>query len=264
MILDRILTEKKQEVKLAKTLKSMTEMKQSLAALPPARSLVKALDNRPAMGLIAEIKKGSPSKGIIRADFDPVEIAKVYTASGAAAISILTDEKFFFGSSAYLQAVRKVTDLPLLRKDFIIDPWQVYESRCLGADLILLIAAALDDKMLPELFDLATELGMECLVEIHSEEEYERVKGLPLHLLGINNRDLQTFQTDLNTTVNLCGKIRDSKGCKIVSESGINNGNDVKFLKSHGVDAVLVGESLMREKDIRQKVLELLGREGVA
>lgn len=271
MILDEITAHKKQELKGAKSLKSLQNFKKAIPSLPKTKSLWEALTG-PSIGLIAEIKKGSPSKGVIRHDFNPSKIAAIYEKSAARAISVLTDEKFFFGCNAYLQAVRRVTNLPLLRKDFILDPWQVYESRVLGADAILLIVGILDDNLLMELHELAGELGLECLVEVHREEELERALNIPgVKLIGINNRDLRNFRTDLDTTLRLKATLEKltglsqspiGRGMRVISESGINSRAEVALLEHHGVHGILVGEALMRENDIGAKIGELLGQEG--
>jgi len=219
-----------------------------------------ALRTEGEVALIAEIKKASPSKGIIREDFDPAAIAQIYSAAGASAISVLTDREFFMGSPSFLATARKVSLLPLLRKDFIIDSCQIYEACSLGADAILIIMAILDDREAGRFFELASSLGMECLVEVHTGEEMERALALGARIIGINNRNLNTFKTDLTTTFRLIEKISDPR-VTVVSESGINSRDDVLRLKEHGVHAMLVGEALMREKDIANSVTRLLGRD---
>ena len=256
-MLDTILKHKNAEIALIKGRISLQEQVRQAECMPPARSLYKAIKEKAGVSLIAEVKKASPSKGIIRADFDPVEIAKIYTANGAAAISVLTDERFFHGSPEYLEAIRQSTELPLLRKDFIIDPCQIYQARCLGADAILLIAAILDDQKLSAYLHLARQLGMECLVEVHTGEELSRVLKTKARIIGINNRNLNTFKTDIDTTFALKEMIGSGEYA-IVSESGINTPADVWKLKTGGVDAMLVGEALVRELDIAGKVKELL------
>jgi indole-3-glycerol phosphate synthase len=214
------------------------------------------------LNLIAEIKKASPSAGVIREDFDPVEIAKEYAAAGADALSVLTDEKYFQGKLEYLEMVREVVKLPVLRKDFLIDPYQVYESRVAGADAVLLIAEALETSVMIDLQILATELNMTCLIEVHDLDNLMRVRdnviGFPhrsYSLLGINNRDLRTFKTDLGTTLRMSELVADRR--VLVSESGINTSDDIRKLAEAGVAAVLVGESLMRSGDISSKIAEL-------
>jgi indole-3-glycerol phosphate synthase len=206
--------------------------------------------------LIAEVKKASPSKGLIRPDFDPVAIARRYEETGASAISVLTDEKYFQGKLEYLTAIRETVQLPLLRKDFIIDRMQVYESRAAGADAILLIVAALPIGDLHALLSLTRDLGMDALVEVHTEPELCAALSVGAEIIGINNRDLQTFETKLETTIELAPKVPPDK--VLVSESGINTRADVERLMAAGVDAILVGESLMREPDPGTKVKELL------
>ena len=214
-------------------------------------------EGKSAIRLIAEVKKASPSKGLIRPDFDPVEIAKTYEQAGASAISVLTDEKYFQGRLDYLKAVREAVGLPLLRKDFIIDPYQIYEARAAGADAILLIVAALSKSELSEFMILADELGMASLVEVHAAEELDIALETGVRIIGINNRNLQTFETKLETTLELAARVPPDK--VLVSESGIFTRADVERLMEVGVDAILVGESLMREPDPGVKVKELLG-----
>lgn len=244
MILDRIIAQKKIEVDKNRK---------------KSRSLAASLRKPGEVALIAEIKKASPSKGLIRKDFDPGEIARIYSTSGASAISVLTDKEFFQGSPEYLSTARSVSKLPLLRKDFIIDPYQIYEARLLGADAILLIMAVLTDREAGEFQGIAAGLGMDCLVEVHTADELKRALALDAQIIGINNRNLQTFQTDLETTFRLREMISDPN-ITVVSESGINTRDDVLKLKEHEVHAMLVGEALMRESDIAKKVAELLGR----
>jgi indole-3-glycerol phosphate synthase len=226
----------------------------------------KPANGRP-VNLIAEIKKASPSAGVIRADFDPVAIAHSYAAAGADALSVLTDETYFQGHLDYIKTVRDVVPTPVLRKDFIIDPYQVYEARVAGADAILLIAECLDTSQMIDLQILATELNMTCLIEVHDMENLIRVRdrviGFPhrsYSLIGINNRDLRTFKTDLGTTLRLSELVENRD--VLVAESGINSRFDVDKLADAGVRAILVGESLMRSDDIAAKVKELLGEQG--
>lgn len=207
--------------------------------------------------IIAEVKKASPSLGVIREDFRPVEIARMYESGGAAAISVLTDEKFFKGSLSYVNAIKESVNLPVLRKDFIIDLYQIYEARSAGADALLLIAALLSREEIQHFLGLAKELGMDCLVEVHTEAELHKVLQTSAHIIGINNRDLKTFKTDLETTLRLRSLISDEK--IIVSESGITSRADIINLFQNGVNAVLVGETLMRCSDISAKLHELLG-----
>ena len=206
--------------------------------------------------VIAEIKKGSPSKGVIRADFNPVLVAKAYEGAGAAAISVLTEESYFLGSMDDLRAVREAVAIPVLRKDFLVDPVQVYDSRIAGADCILLIVAILDDALLKELLDLGRSLAMAVLVEVHTAGELDRAVKVGADIIGINNRDLATFKTDIATTKRLAGKI--PKGTLIVSESGINTSSEIEELSKAGAGAFLIGEALMREGDVASKLKELL------
>jgi indole-3-glycerol phosphate synthase len=209
------------------------------------------------IALIAEVKKASPSKGVIRADFDPERIADAYAANGARCLSVLTDEAYFQGCDAYVQMAKEVAGLPVLRKDFTIDEYQLYEARIIGADAILLIAALMDSSQLDDCLGLAGELGLSALVEVHDDDELLRAKAAGAGLVGINNRDLRTFATTLETTFALLPQV--PKGTVVVSESGIGDRRDVERLAAAGVDAILVGESLMRETDIGAKVRELLG-----
>jgi indole-3-glycerol phosphate synthase len=207
--------------------------------------------------LIAEVKKASPSKGLIRADFDPVAISRIYEEAGASAISVLTDEKYFQGSLEYLKSIRTAVDLPLLRKDFVIDEYQIHEARAAGADAVLLIVAALTKGELAEFQEIAWRLGMTALVEVHTAEEMEVAVEIGAKVIGINNRNLQTFETTLDTTMDLASKA--PKDSVLVSESGIFSRSDVERVASAGVSAILVGESLMREPDPGLKIRELLG-----
>jgi len=266
VILDRIVAKKKIELDELKRLVPFAEIKVKCGLLNEngtgsycrETGFASGLRKDGEVALIAEIKKASPSKGLIRSSFDHREIARTYTASGASAISVLTDRDFFQGSPDYLSDVRKTTDLPLLRKDFIIDPYQLFEAKLLGADAVLLIMAILSDGQAAELIEYAGFLGVECLVEVHTEDELERALGLEVKLIGINNRNLQTFKTDLETTFRLRNMINDNT-VTVVSESGIYTREDVLRLKEHGVHAMLVGEALMRENDIAVKIRQLLG-----
>jgi indole-3-glycerol phosphate synthase len=258
-ILTRILDWKRQEVAQARQMLPLAELRQRLQELPPTRALRPALQRRETLGtrIIAEIKKASPSAGLIRTDFDLLAIATIYARHGAAAISVLTDAKFFQGELAYLTAVRQAVSLPLLRKDFVIDPYQLYEARVFGADAVLLIAAVLD---VPELIDLAAlslELGLEPLVEVHTMAELEKAVECAARIIGINNRNLHTFHTDVATTVALLRHI--PAGYVVVSESGLKDRTTIMQLEAHGVAAFLIGESLMREPDIGLKLEALRG-----
>ena len=264
-ILQTILETKRKEVQALHEKFDLETLKSRAAAAPRPRNFFTAVTRRPRrlVNLIAEIKKASPSAGVIREDFDPPTLARQYAQAGADALSVLTDETYFQGKIEFLQAVRAAVELPVLRKDFIIDPYQVYESRSAGADAILLIAAALPGGTLMDLMILSAELRMTALVEVHGVEELLQVRsmiGFPhsaYSLLGINNRDLETFQVDVNTTIRMAELA--GEGVPIVSESGIRTRRDVERLKSVGVKAVLVGETLMRSKDIPAEVEALLG-----
>lgn len=260
-ILPEILGRKRQEVAARCERMTLAELQAGVGSAPELRGFVAAIQRRVNAGqpaVIAEAKKASPSKGVIREDFDIVQIARSYEAGGASCMSVLTDENFFQGSDDYLRAARAACHLPLLRKDFIIDPYQVYETRVIGADCMLLIAAALEDAQLAELAHLANALDMDVLMEVHDADELERVLALEQTLIGINNRNLQTFDTSLNTTLNLLGDIPD--GCIVVTESGIHTAEDVKLMRDHGVDAFLVGEALMREPEPGVRLRELFGQ----
>ena len=228
-----------------------------MANLPPTKNFQGAITLPGNINLIAEVKKKSPSKGIIREDFDPIQIAETYAENGAAAISVLTDVQFFDGSLEYLSSIRDVVDVPLLRKDFTIDPYHIYQARATGADAILLIVAVLTPKQLREFMDIATSLSLASLVEVHTEAELEIALDVSAEIIGINNRDLRTFHTDLATTFRLCESIPAEK--IVVSESGIYTRADVESLREVGVNAILVGESLMRSPDIGEQVRKLVG-----
>ncbi|MGE0385727.1 MAG: indole-3-glycerol phosphate synthase TrpC [Gammaproteobacteria bacterium] len=249
-ILREILAHKAQEVELRKGRRSVAELIAVAAAAPPPRGFHAALRAKIDAGLpavIAECKKASPSKGVIRADYDPAAIARAYAAAGAACLSVLTDERYFQGSDAHLAAARAAVELPILRKDFVVDAYQVHEARALGADCILLIAAGLEYAQMRDLAGLARSLGLDVLVEIHDREELERAHALRTPLIGINNRDLRTFTTDLNTTVGLMTDVMFDR--TVVSESGIHTPDDVALLRRHGVNAFLVGEAFMSADD---------------
>jgi len=221
----------------------------------PQRPFVKALDRRPELAVIAEIKKASPSKGLICKEFDPQKIAGKYEKAGAAALSVLTDQKFFAGHADYLMAARETVSLPVLRKDFIIDPLQVEETARMGADALLLIAEALSNSQLCDLYQAAAELGLEVLIELHSARQLDKVMKVDPPVIGINNRDLVSFVTDLNVTIDLIRHI--PKNIIVVSESGIKNRKEAEALNASGVRALLVGESLMCASNIDDRLKEL-------
>jgi indole-3-glycerol phosphate synthase len=269
-ILDKIIATKLEEIAESKSRRPLEALRDDIAALGRPRNFFHAATHKPGPGgkplnLIAEVKKASPSAGVIRADFDPVAIAKIYAGNGADCLSVLTDQKYFQGDLSYIHGVRDAVKLPVLRKDFIVDPYQVYESRAAGADAILLIAECLEMSQLIDLQILATEMNMTVLIEVHDMDNLIRVRdrviGFPhksYSLLGINNRDLRTFKTDLGTTLRMAELVEDRS--VLVSESGIHSYDDIKKLAAAGVSAVLVGESLMRSPDIGAKVRELFGK----
>jgi indole-3-glycerol phosphate synthase len=256
VILDTIVVHKQEEVKIQKSQLPLSELRQTLRDSPPTRDFKAAISMPGQINLIAEVKKASPSKGIIRDDFDPIAIAQIYQSSGAAAISVLTDEWFFQGSLSYLTAIREATSIPLLRKDFIIDEYQIYQACAAGTDAILLIATILELETMQTFLNIAHSLDLDCLVEVHTESELRKVLDTDAQIVGINNRDLKTFQTNLNTTAQLRKLIPQDK--VVVSESGIHSRQDVKMLQECGINAILVGESLMRSADINAKVKELM------
>ena len=249
-VLKRILARKQEEVAERRERVSLFELKARLSGAPPVRGFADAVEAKLRAGLpavIAEVKKASPSKGVIRADFDPAAIARSYEAGGAACLSVLTDIDFFQGSDAYLQQARAACSLPVLRKDFVVDAWQLHEARMLGADCVLLIAAALDDVQLAEFAFIADELGMDVLVEVHDLDELERALPIPARLLGINNRNLRTFEVSLQNTLDLKDMVPADR--VLVTESGILAPADVALMRGAGVHAFLVGEAFMRQPD---------------
>ena len=260
-VLQKICARTKENLETRKAQMPLSDIKAHSENLPTARGFIKALEqtaeqNRPA--LIAEVKKASPSKGLIRADFDPVAIASAYERAGASCLSVLTDEPFFQGKDEYLIQVRKAVKLPVLRKDFMIDPYQIYESKMIGADCILLIVAALDDAMLKDLFDLTSELGMDALIEVHNEEELERAAILAPKLIGVNNRNLKTLEVTLDISRTLAPQI--TWPSIKVAESGIYSTTEIIELQNIGYSAFLVGESLMRQDDVEKATKELLAQ----
>ncbi len=249
-ILQKILHTKQEEITTRSAITSLAQLREQLAQASPVRGFLRAMQGKIARqqpAIIAEIKKASPSKGIIRTDFDPPAIAQSYANAGAACLSVLTDAHYFQGHETYLQAARAACDLPVIRKDFIIDPYQVYEARAIGADCILLIVAALEDQTLAELYQLATDLGMDVLIEVHDEAELQRALRLNAPLIGINNRNLRTFATRLTTTLDMLTQV--PADVLLVTESGIHTQADVALMREHKVNAFLVGEAFMRAPD---------------
>jgi indole-3-glycerol phosphate synthase len=259
-ILDRIAAYKRAEVADRKAKRSISQIETATIAAGTPRGFKVALERAYAPGrlaLIAEIKKASPSKGLIRADFDPPVHAAAYASGGAACLSVLTDGPSFQGDDAYLVAARATVDLPVLRKDFMIDPWQIAESRALGADCILVILALCDDALATDLLNETQRLGMDALVEVHDEDEMERAGALGATLVGVNNRNLRTFATDLGTTGRLAALA--PQNALLVTESGIHSVRDITTLEQSGARAMLVGESLMRQVDVTAATRALLG-----
>jgi indole-3-glycerol phosphate synthase len=257
-ILKTILAKKAEEVARRKPGMSIANLEDIAASVERPRGFYNAMQNKVSAkkpAIIAEIKKASPSKGVIREDFQPIIIGQDYTMNGATCLSVLTDKEFFQGSEAYLQMIRECCPLPVLRKDFMIDPYQVYEARALGADCILLIAAALEDSLMQELSDVAAKLGMDALVEVHDAEELQRALKLDTKLIGINNRNLRTFETSLQTTLALKKQIPADR--IIITESGIHTHDDVQLMLDNDIYAFLVGEVFMRAESPGQKMREL-------
>lgn len=257
-ILVKILQHKREEVDALLAKKSLQSVMDDLRGIADTRGFVAAIENKIQSGqsaVIAEIKKASPSKGLIRENFVPSEIAKSYEQGGAACLSVLTDIDFFQGSDVYLQQARNACRLPVLRKDFVIDPYQIYEARLIGADAILLIVACLSDQQLSEFSALARELELDVLVEVHDQVELVRALKLSTRLIGINNRNLRTFETTLDTTISLLDMIPDDR--IVVTESAIHLPEDVALMRDHQVNAFLVGESFMRAEQPGEKLAEL-------
>ncbi len=252
--LDTIIAHKREEVALQKQARPLDVIADKAQSAPPPRDFLAALQ-APGVSLIAEVKKASPSKGLLCPDFAPVKLARAYAANGAAAISVLTDARFFQGSLDDLRAARQAVDIPVLRKDFIVDAYQVYEARAAGADAVLLIVAALDDATLCDLYALICRLGMTALIEVHNAAELERALWLRPRLIGVNNRDLRTFHVTLDTVAALRPRIPDS--VVVIAESGIHTPEDVARLRAIGVDAMLVGEALVTAEDVGEKVRQL-------
>jgi len=257
MILNKIVSAKKEEVAYLKRARPLQDLKAVIHDLTSPRNFREAISSRDC-AIIAEVKGRSPSKGLLREDFDPVKIASIYEGNGAAAISVLTDREFFGGNKSYLADIKKYVRLPLLRKDFIIDPYQIYETRSLNGDAILLIAGLLEEDQLREYIHLAESLGLSALVEVHSMNELDKTLAAGAAVIGINNRDLRTFSTDIKTSMNLAPHIPSDR--TIISESGIHTRNDIETLIKAGFHAFLIGETLMLSENIGTKLKELLGR----
>ena len=262
-ILQRILAVKAKEVAAAKTQRPLSAMRIAAAAMPEPRDFAGALRAKVAAGeaaVIAEIKKASPSRGVLREDFDPAAIAASYAGHGAACLSVLTDQQFFQGSADYLRSARAACSLPVLRKDFMLDAYQVYEASAMGADCILLIVAALNPRRMQELAAIATDLGMAVLVEVHNSVELDRALELKTPLIGVNNRNLHTFETRLDVTLGLLKRIPPDR--IVITESGILQPADVSLMRDNGVDCFLVGEAFMRAPDPGAELARLFGASG--
>jgi len=263
-ILRRIVARKREEVRERKAQLPRIALEAQVASAEPVRGFAARIDERVARGgaaVIAEIKRASPSKGLLRADLEPDRVARDYAAGGATCLSVLTDRDFFQGDDDDLIVARAACNLPVIRKDFVVDPYQVVEARALGADCILLIVACLDDDALAELSTLAAELDLDVLTEVHDARELERALALPGRLIGINNRDLRTFDVDLRTTLDLVSRIPGDR--LLVTESGIHSVDDVALMRAHGIHAFLVGESLMRAADPGAQLALLFSGKGV-
>jgi indole-3-glycerol phosphate synthase len=261
-ILVKILNRKREEIAERSAVMSLEELQLQSSKAKPPRGFIKAIENKIAnnqSAVIAEIKKASPSKGVLRENFNPAEIAKSYADHGAACLSVLTDKDYFQGHEDYLKQARAVCDLPVIRKDFIIDPYQVYEARVIEADCILLIVAALDDDALHGLYGLAKKLDMDVLIEVHDEQEMERALETNARLIGVNNRNLRTFETDLDTTIRMLSMVNDSH--ILVTESGIHTSDDVQLMRDNKVHSFLVGETFMRAENPGKKLAELFFNE---
>ncbi len=258
MFLEKIVEVKKEEIRRKKTPFRQRALEEMIASLPLPRNVMDSVSQHPPIAVIAEIKRASPSLGMIHEHVDVLQFARKYEQGGASVISILTEPHFFKGDLSYLPLVKKETSLPILQKDFILDPFQIYEGRASGADAILLIAALLDREQLNDFVGLTRTLQMTPLVEIHNEDDLQKISALHLPLIGVNNRDLKTFEVDLRTTLRLRKQIPST--VKVISESGIRNSQDVRLLREAGVHGILVGEVLMRSPDPAAKIKELLGK----
>lgn len=256
MILDKIALSRRKKVEIEKSIISIEDLKKQITNVD-TRDFKRAIKRKGRLNIIGEVKKASPSKGIIREDFDPIAIGRVYDENQIDAISVLTEEEFFLGKGEYLYLIKKETRVPILRKDFIIDLYQVYQSKVLGADAILLIAALLTKKELVEFQKVAKDINLQCLVEVHNLKELEKVLKTQVEIIGVNNRNLNTFEVKIETTEKLIHHI--PKDMVVVSESGISKRKDIEYLESIGVDGVLIGESFMNSESIEYKIKELRG-----
>lgn len=257
MFLKKIIEYKKEKIELEKKIMPLNEIDKMIKGIGKTRDFKKAISQKKPLNIIAEIKKASPSKGLIKEDFSPMNIAEIYEKNQVSAISVLTEDKFFQGNNSYLYAVRKVTSVPLLRKDFIIDSYQIYQSKALGADAILLIAGILTLKELIDFQKISDEIGLHTLIEVHNKEELDMVLKTKAQIIGINNRNLKSFVTDLKTTGDLIKSIPGDK--VVVSESGISTREDIIYLNNLGIRTVLIGEGLMKANSIDKKLRELRG-----
>ena len=258
MILDDIVKHKKGELKESKKRLPFADLKSMIEGMQPPLDFYSVAASDSSIKIISEIKKASPSKGVICENFEPVKIAKLYEKNGAAAISVLTDEKFFQGSLDYLARIRKEVNIPLLRKDFTIDPYQIYEARAFGADIVLLIAAILEKERIREYLEVVNSLNMNAIVEVHNSEELDKVVDTGCSIIGINNRNLKTFEVDLSTTVELIKHIPED--ILVISESGISNPGDIRMLRKLGVNTFLIGESFMKSEDPGSKLNEYISQ----
>ena len=256
-ILKQIVTGKKQRLAQRKQELTEADLQARIETLSPPRGFAKSINRSHKISLIAEIKKASPSRGVIRQDFNPPEIASIYKEAGVQAISVITCQDYFLGDIRYLEEVKKVTDCPILRKDFIIEPYQLYESRAFGSDAVLLITQLLSQETLSEFLDLASNLGLDCLVEVHTEKDLRKAMKVKAQLIGINNRNLSTMEIDIKTTQELYPLI--SKEKVVVVESGIKSYKDLLFFKVLVVEAVLIGEAFMEASDIKARIREIMG-----
>ena len=258
-VLQKILARKQVEISERSRLCSLDELREKASDCPATRGFTHALQTKvhqQQTAVIAEIKKASPSKGLIRPDFDPIAIAKSYETGGATCLSVLTDRDFFQGSEAYLKVARQACQLPVLRKDFMIDPYQIYEARTIGADCVLLIVSALTAANLHSLYELSLSLGLDVLIEVHDDKELEMALALNPPMIGINNRNLRTFETSLKTTIELNQKIPEN--ILVITESGIHNSADIQLMRDNNIHAFLIGETFMRAKDPGHQLRELL------